>query len=96
MWKHSILIVLLVGIISPALGVPLLWPLPHNVSLNSTASPDQISPCSVRYVINSPLAPYIENIVNFYLTKVFKCVENSTSSEVLNIVVPAKEINLPL
>jgi hypothetical protein len=49
---------------------PLLWPLPHQFTIgNSTFS---VNPCTIDYRV--PTTPvYFKEIVDFYLTDVFKC-----------------------
>lgn len=77
-------------------ALPLLWPEPQQISTNSSAPGVKISPCNVRYIVESPLQLNIESIINWYLDSVFKCTNKSISNYSINIVVPARTINLPL
>jgi hypothetical protein len=77
-------------------GLPLLWPEPQQITSNASAPAVKISPCDVRYIVESPLQLNIESIINWYLDTVFKCTTKSISNYSINIVVPARTINLPL
>jgi hypothetical protein len=77
-------------------SLPQFWPRPQSLTLNESAAPIFISPCDVKYIVESPISPYVENILAWYLSRVFKCSSNSTSNYTMNIVVPTRMINIPL
>lgn len=89
-------LLLVICLINSSTSTPLLWPLPKQLQINSTATPVDVSPCEVRYIIESPLEPYIDNLIKFYLERVFSCSSQTSSDFSLNIIVPAKTINIPL
>ena len=83
-------------IVACSASVPLLWPLPRNATFNVSASALKVSPCNVNYIIESPIQPNIKYMVDWYLDQVFKCPSKIPSNISINIVVPARTVNLPL
>lgn len=79
-----------------AVAAPLLWPKPQHMTFNASAPPVTVSPCEVRYLVQSPLQPYIQNTIDFYLSTVFHCPSTPQSNYTLTIGVPASSVNLPL
>lgn len=77
-------------------ALPPLWPYPQYVSSNSQAPPLRVSPCDIRYSIDSPTAPYIQAIIDFYLDSVFTCAKKGDSGFTIIITVNGKTVNLPL
>ena len=65
--KKGVFIVLIFCLIAYGQSKPLLWPLPKSMNTNDSAVPIQVSPCEVKYIISSPLSPFIDNMIKFYL-----------------------------
>lgn len=97
MYKHILRTLLVVVLLCASCSAfPLFWPQPWQVTINPTATPLSISPCNVRYIVQSPLDSSIQSIIDFYLDSVFKCKSKVPANYSINIVVPARSINLPL
>lgn len=77
-------------------ALPLLWPEPQQVAINASAPAVKISPCDVKYVIESPIQANVQNMINWYLDNVFLCANRSVSNYSMNIIVAARSVNLPL
>jgi hypothetical protein len=54
-------------------SVPLLWPQPSHIVFNSEATPLAVSPCEIKYIIESPISSMVEGILDFYLKDIFHC-----------------------
>ena len=96
--SYKALLTLIIVLLGSQLTIasPLLWPQPQSLKFNSSALPLHVSPCEIRYIIQSPLQPYIQNIIDFYLSKVFTCSSPIQNNYTLVIGVPSPSINLPL
>ncbi len=65
----------------------ILWPLPKSVESNPNATSLVISPCKINYKISSPSSVVVQEIINIYLTQVFKCAQQPMSNITLAVVV---------
>lgn len=74
---------------------PLIWPLPTQFTFNSSSESLSLSPCNVRYIIESPIAPIVEEMMNLYLKNAFNCQDRTPGSVSLNVVVKSSNMTLP-
>lgn len=51
----------------------LLWPKPAYFTSDNEGLSITISPCDINYIVESPGKAYVDDIINLYLTTVFKC-----------------------
>lgn len=65
----------------------LLWPKPANFSMDNAAETFTISPCEIKYVVESPGQVFVEELLNLYLVDVFGCTKLEPGKLVMNIVV---------
>ncbi len=65
----------------------ILWPLPKSIESNPNATTLVISPCKINYKISSPSSIVVQEIINIYLTQVFKCAQQPMSNITLAVVV---------
>jgi len=96
MKPSNLLILLAIACISQICCIPAFWPQPSQLTLNVSAARVAISPCNVRYIIQSPILAQLMQTIDFYQNNVFKCKEHKSSAFALNIGVTANTINLPL
>ncbi len=54
-----------------------------------------VSPCEIRYNIQSPIIDYVSANVDFYLETVFKCATKTPKNYTLSIVVRSSNMTLP-
>lgn len=73
-FKITVLSVLF-SILAVSFAYPLFWPQPQQLSLNQSAVPLYISPCDVRYKVDSKLYIQVAEMLTLYQGHVFKCKE---------------------
>lgn len=64
-----------------------LWPKPANLTYDPQGENVTVSPCNIKYVVESPGQPYVEEIISLYQVQIFKCVKIVPGNLVMNIIV---------
>ena len=74
MKPSNLVVVLAIVLVIGQIGcLPAFWPHPSQLALNASAARVAISPCNVRYIIQSPILAQLMQIIDFYQINVFKC-----------------------
>jgi len=64
-----------------------LWPKPANLTYDPEGENVTVSPCNIKYVVESPGQPYIEDIISLYQVQIFKCAKIEPGSLIMNVIV---------
>lgn len=73
-----------------------IWPKPVSFSSNPHGETVTVSPCDVQYVIEASQQAEINTIIEWYLTKVFKCPRDRQAGQIaLNINVKNGDLLIP-
>lgn len=61
---HLCCLLLFISLCQTGTTTTLLWPLPKNITLGSTQF--VVSPCSINYILESPLSNYLKEVIAHY------------------------------
>ena len=71
--KQLLLLLAVLTLIAAANPADVLWPKPRHFSSSPQGETVPVSPCDIEYIIDAPSNAEIQQIIDWYLTKVFKC-----------------------
>lgn len=54
-----------------------------------------VSPCDIKYVVESPGQIYVQEMINLYLIQVFQCTKIQEGKIAMNVVVRSTDIMVP-
>lgn len=73
----------------------LLWPRPVNFTSTPEGDNVTVSPCDIKYIVESPGQSIVEEVINLYQIQVFGCSKTTQGKVSLNVVVKNTDQLLP-
>jgi hypothetical protein len=73
----------------------LLWPRPVNFTYTPDGDNVTVSPCDIKYIVESPGQSIVEEVINLYQIQAFGCSKTTQGKVSLNVVVKNTDQLLP-